>query len=861
MKPRVLGSLVVSMVVFVALVVAGPAAAMEVTSAGDSGGCTLRAAIEAVNTSNGGGVCGALETPTTTILLPAGHYTLTAGELSIGANAHLAIVGADPENPSQTVIDGGETSRVFEVAASARAILDGVEVTGGATLHGTDATAPEGFGVVGESGGGILNHGNLTLEHVLLIKNRTGRGGDGGDGATTPAHHNGGFANNGGNGGGIANESGALLEVRDSTISENRTGDGGQGGVGAHGMNGIGNIAAGGQGGIGGHSGDGAGIYNAGTLTITETTVSGNATGRNGAGGAGGQGADALKEVSPAGKGGSGGRGGNSGVLYESGTDTPGFAGEDGGGGIDNVGTLTMTDSTISANNTGAGGVGGGAGIGGARETMALEDGGTGGVGGSAGLGGGLLNVGTSMSLTNVTVSGNLTGDGGTGGSGAQSNSGGGGTGGFGGYGGGIWTWGPGKSGQQLTFVTIAGNHLGVEGQGGSDSEFPGFHGGPGKGGGIATGPDFGSGGGVTVTDSIVAGNAGENCNQLAPGGIVDGGHNVSYADATCPGTNRNPLLGSLADNGGPTATILPGAGSSAIGIASCPVSEDQRGFSRPGSGCDAGAVEVGGSGGGPVTTTTSLSTSGSPSTVGTAVTFTATVSPAPGGGTVEFDDGGSTIPGCGAKQVVSGQATCAETFPTAVSHTIVAEFSGTSGFDPSTSSILTQAVEAASSGGAGEPGGGAGTGSTPPAAGGSGSGSTGGNAVGPGSGSGGGSTGGKGGAGTAKVHGTTVSVPIACAGPSDVTCVIKVLLSAGASGGKGSPRIAARAKGAKKVTVGVASATIPGGATKTVTVSLNGVGKKMLAKAHSLKATLTVTQKGGSTPLLSRGVKFTANG
>ena len=67
---------------------------------------------------------------------------------------------------------------------------------------------------------------------------------------------------------------------------------------------------------------------------------------------------------------------------------------------------------------------------------------------------------------------------------------------------------------------------------------------------------------------------------------------------ATLPG---DPLLGPLADNGGPTATHLPGAGSGAIdaipvGTAdSCDgsVATDQRGVARPvGTACDVGAVE-----------------------------------------------------------------------------------------------------------------------------------------------------------------------------------------------------------------------------------------------------------------------------
>jgi len=55
-----------------------------------------------------------------------------------------------------------------------------------------------------------------------------------------------------------------------------------------------------------------------------------------------------------------------------------------------------------------------------------------------------------------------------------------------------------------------------------------------------------------------------------------------------------SPLLGPLADNGGPTKTFLPGSGSPAInsGDPSC-AGTDQRGVARPqGGACDRGAVE-----------------------------------------------------------------------------------------------------------------------------------------------------------------------------------------------------------------------------------------------------------------------------
>lgn len=83
---------------------------------------------------------------------------------------------------------------------------------------------------------------------------------------------------------------------------------------------------------------------------------------------------------------------------------------------------------------------------------------------------------------------------------------------------------------------------------------------------------------------------------------VVEGG-----CTANCGGTpiyTGDPLLGALADNGGFTRTLMPGAGSTAINAAPCgygnemPVS-DQRGAVRPDSAstgstrCDIGAVEA----------------------------------------------------------------------------------------------------------------------------------------------------------------------------------------------------------------------------------------------------------------------------
>jgi hypothetical protein len=66
-------------------------------------------------------------------------------------------------------------------------------------------------------------------------------------------------------------------------------------------------------------------------------------------------------------------------------------------------------------------------------------------------------------------------------------------------------------------------------------------------------------------------------------------------ADAACVSgiAFADPELSALADNGGPTETMLPAATSPAAGIGTgCPLT-DQRGQARKSTGCTAGAVEL----------------------------------------------------------------------------------------------------------------------------------------------------------------------------------------------------------------------------------------------------------------------------
>jgi CSLREA domain-containing protein len=146
---------------------------------------------------------------------------------------------------------------------------------------------------------------------------------------------------------------------------------------------------------------------------------------------------------------------------------------------------------------------------------------------------------------------------------------------------------------------------------------------------------DGGTAGGIVATqavileNTIVANNAGGDC-----GGIfISHGNNLD-SDNTCglvdpddlPGTD--PLLGLLADNGGPTRTYALENGSPAIDAGDntiCPAT-DQRGEPRPEDGdgdgtavCDMGAYETAATGGGVVNVPRGGSSGGGPCSIAAA--------------------------------------------------------------------------------------------------------------------------------------------------------------------------------------------------------------------------------------------------
>ncbi|MCA9988269.1 MAG: hypothetical protein KDE59_28375, partial [Anaerolineales bacterium] len=110
-------------------------------------------------------------------------------------------------------------------------------------------------------------------------------------------------------------------------------------------------------------------------------------------------------------------------------------------------------------------------------------------------------------------------------------------------------------------------------------------------------------GGSLTLGSSVAGRHTGASCSQPS-GNFTSAGFNVFTAIAGCTVAaaasdqfNVDPLIGPLADNGGPEITLTNAlsAGSPAVNAgdaATCPAT-DQRGVARPaGAACDAGAME-----------------------------------------------------------------------------------------------------------------------------------------------------------------------------------------------------------------------------------------------------------------------------
>jgi trimeric autotransporter adhesin len=305
---------------------------------------------------------------------------------------------------------------------------------------------------------------------------------------------------------------------------------------------------------------NGGGVDNeGGTLTVANSTLSGNAATNSGGG---------IRSLG--------------GALTVSNSTLSGNTTTGSGGGIDAFGTLTVTNSTLSGNTATGGGGGGIEGSG----TLSVTDSTL--SGNSALNDGGALDIfGGDLTVTNSTLSGNVVTNGG---------------------GGGIFT----TSGRlTVTNSTVSGNSVSgsVSDGGGIGSESGSVtvtnstvsgNTAEERGGGIF---DTGASGGVALSNTIVAGNSAGAGPDL-DGFIQSGGYNVIGNTSDAGGLigtdlpNVDPKLDPAGptNHGGPTPTIALLPTSPAIDLvptsASCPAT-DQRGTTRPqGTQCDSGAFE-----------------------------------------------------------------------------------------------------------------------------------------------------------------------------------------------------------------------------------------------------------------------------
>jgi hypothetical protein len=205
------------------------------------------------------------------------------------------------------------------------------------------------------------------------------------------------------------------------------------------------------------------------------------------------------------------------------------------------------------------------------------------------------------------------------------------------------------------------------------------------------------NGGVASLGATIVAGNTSANC-QGSAGSLRSAGYNLTNDptgtacafNAPSDLVNKNPLLGALASNGGPTQTMLPSTKSPAAGVIPKPTTlrgvtvcpgTDQRGVARPGHGetrCTIGAAEAAFN----IATATSVTVSPASAASGTRVAYEAVVTPKSGTGTptgtITFTIGSTTL--CTAV-LSGGVAACGATNAPRGTDTVTGTYSGGGGF------------------------------------------------------------------------------------------------------------------------------------------------------------------------------------
>jgi uncharacterized repeat protein (TIGR01451 family) len=473
----------------------------------------------------------------------AGHSDVIALSTGIYTEADNVIdvdITIQGQGAADTIVQAGlspdtVTGRVFFVTGGSTVTLHGITIR-----HGH---APDGIeGTDGENGGGIYNHGaSLSLLSCAVVDNEAGS--TGGFDPFTPW-------GNGGWGGGIysdwpvSSSTTPYLYLKDCVVSNNMAGKA------------YGNLRTRSPG-IGG---SGGGIYHEyGQLQLRNCVIADNAAGDGGAGG----------YAAP---------GGHGGGLYQL------------------AGSLEMDGCTIAGNRSGKGGKGGS-------------------YSGEGGDGGGLYVQLAMTELTGCTISSNSAGDAGDVFFGTHAAD--------AGDGGGIYYSGYSEDRMTLESCTISGNAAGqfgepagVAGRGGGiraygdmtirhctiSDNHAGLHlWNPMRDGGVSVY----SGDDVKCTHTIIANNHADerpdyhgvlNSEGFNLVGDMDGCTLMGNTQGCLSGLD--PLLGPLADNGGPTMTHLPLPGSPCLDTGDHAFggdpAMDQRGMPRvDGMWIDLGAVEV----------------------------------------------------------------------------------------------------------------------------------------------------------------------------------------------------------------------------------------------------------------------------
>lgn len=515
---------------------------------------TFRAAVDYANANAGadtitfsskiaGQVIGVSSNDT---VLPANY----AGPTGFVITDSLGIVG-DAQRGS--VLDGLSERRILAVASGVTLNLANMTLLNGKAIGGAGGDGFAGGGGGAGMGGAIYaRNATINMDACMLTGNIAlgGNGGDGkngldaGGGGGTVAFAGGAGSSNGGGGGGAG------------TNGPGSDGNGNVGGAGGANPSGVSAPAR-----QKGTSGGGGGGGTSGSLvSYSGGPASGmNVAGLGGGGGGGTQGT-ALAGDAKGGAGGFGAGGGGGGVSRGVGG-AGGFGG--GGGGS----SAAQAGVSPTAGGGGAGGDG---------------DGGTGGGGGGAGLGGAIFLYGGKLNLANTTLvsNGALGGLGGTAKvSGVNGQ----------GFGGAIFAIG--KNTVTTTNSTITNNV--------SDS------------GQIVVITLTGSARSTSLTlrNTVVAGTGASGGPDVIARGLkgarpatIRGFHNFVGRPGKLPRSivvgQGDPRLGPLADNGGPTLTLLPRADSPLIDAGRRPrkglAATDQRGLPRlVGDRVDIGAVEV----------------------------------------------------------------------------------------------------------------------------------------------------------------------------------------------------------------------------------------------------------------------------